>query len=73
MYSSAPPPIDFEAYKAKISTPGVVEKFEQEYKTISYPEAVAEELAEIKEQHAAMVRPVCVWVRVCVCGWCTHQ
>jgi len=54
-YSSAPTPIDFASYKAKVSTPGIVEKFEAEYKTVSFPKAVAEELAEIKEQHAAML------------------
>eukprot|EP00619_Florenciella_sp_RCC1007_P004387 CAMPEP_0205903328 /NCGR_PEP_ID=MMETSP1325-20131115/30_1 /ASSEMBLY_ACC=CAM_ASM_000708 /TAXON_ID=236786 /ORGANISM="Florenciella sp., Strain RCC1007" /LENGTH=168 /DNA_ID=CAMNT_0053268963 /DNA_START=37 /DNA_END=543 /DNA_ORIENTATION=+ len=54
-YSGPPTPIDFAAYKAKISTPGLVDKFEAEYKTISFPKAVAEELAEIKEQHAAML------------------
>ena len=79
-YSSPPPPIDFSAYKGKISDASVLEKFEAsltvfaplfapalpywiladlstqaEFKNISYPTYVAEELAEIKAKQQMAV------------------
>ena len=56
-YSSPPAPIDFTGYKSKISAEGVVDSFQSEYNAISYQTYVAEELAEIKAKHDALVRP----------------
>lgn len=38
-YAEPPPPIDFEAYKAKISSKDIVAKFEEEYSKINIDEA----------------------------------
>jgi len=54
-YATPPPPIDFAAYKSKISAADVVDKFQAEYARINYPTYVVEEVAEIKAKHDALI------------------
>jgi len=55
-YSSPPPPIDFDGYRKQLAaSKDVVADFEADYKNITYPQYVAEELASIKDQYSTLV------------------